>query len=148
MATTAKQIYRGMNERKETVSNLKVVGAYLPGTFCTASATTLTQTSSGVGTGRLFLLANREFMGQSITDAYASGDTAVAYNLEAGDDFIARFDAATYTYGQELAIGTNGRLKAAATGNVVFATYTGSGVALSAGDFDDFRVIANTYVKA
>lgn len=148
MATTAHQIYRGMNERKETVSNLKVAGAYLPGTFCTASSTTLTQTSSGVGTGRLFLLANREFMGQSITDAYASGDTAVAYELADGDDFIARFDAATYTYGQELAIGTNGRLKAAATGNVVFATYTGTGVALAAGDFDDFRVIANTYVKA
>ncbi len=147
MATTAKQIYRGMNERKETTTNLKVAGAYLPGTFCTASATTLTQTASGVSQGRLLLLANREFMGQSVADAYPSGDTAEAYELAEGDDFIARFDAATYTYGQELSIGTNGRLKAAATTQVVFATYTGTGVALSAGDLDDFRVI-NSYVKA
>ncbi len=148
MATNAHQIYRGMKPDKKTVSNLVLAGAYLPGTFCSASVTTLTQASSGVGTGRLFLLSNREFMGQSIADAYASGDTAVAYEMSAEDDFIARFDAATYTYGQELAIGTNGRLKAAATGNVVFATYTGTGVALSAGAFDDFRVIANTYIKA
>lgn len=147
MSTSAHVIYRGSNPAKETVSNLKLAGAYLPGTFCTASSTTLTQTSSGVSQGRLLLLSNRPFAGQSISDAYASGDTAVAYDLNDGDEFIARFDAATYTYGQELSIGTNGRLKAAASGQVVFATYTGSGVALSAGDFDDFRVI-NSYVKA
>ena len=147
MATSAHQIYRGMNERKETTTNLKVAGAYLTGTFCTSNATTLTQTAANTSQGRLFLLANREFMGQGINDAYAIGETAEAYEMAEGDDFIARFDAATYTYGQELSIGTNGRLKSAASGQVVFATYTGSGVALSAGDFDDFRVI-NSYVKA
>lgn len=147
MATNAKQIYRGMNERKETVTNLKVAGAYLPGTFCTSNATTLTQTATNASTGRLFLLANREFMGQGVGDAYPSGDTAEAYELAEGDDFIARFDAATYTFGQELSIGTNGRLKAAATGQVVLGTYTGTGVALANGDLDDFRVI-NSYVKA
>ena len=147
MAANAHQIYRGMNERKETITNLKVAGAYLPGTFCTSNATTLTQTASGISQGRLFLLANREFMGQSVNDAYPSGDTAEAYELNEGDDFIARFDAATYAYGAELSIGTNGRLKAAAAGQVVFATYTGTGVALAAGDLDDFRVVTS-YVKA
>lgn len=147
MATTAHQIYRGMNERKETVSNLVLAGAYKVGTFCTSSATTLTQTGSGISQGRQYLLSNREFMGQSINDDYLSGDTAVAYELDEGDDFIARFDAATYAYGAELSIGTNGRLKAAASGQVVFATYTGTGVALAAGDFDDFRVVTS-YVKA
>lgn len=147
MATNAHQIYRGMNERKETVTNLKVAGAYKVGTFCTSNATTLTQTAANTATGRLYLLANREFMGQSITDDYPSGDTAEAYELDEGDDFIARFDAGTYVYGAELSIGTNGRLKAAASGQVVFATYTGTGVALAAGDFDDFRVVTS-YVKA
>ncbi len=147
MATTAHKIYRGMNPDKKTITNLKVAAGYLPGTFATASATTLTVPSSGVSTGRLFLIGNMEFQGQSIATAYASGDTAVAFDLEPGDEFIARFDAATYAYGAELSIGTNGRLKAAASGQVVFATYTGSGVALSAGDFDDFIVI-NSYVKA
>lgn len=148
MATSAHQIYRGMDSQKKTVSNLVTAGAYKVGTFCSASSTTLTQLGSAVTTGRIFLLSNREFMGQSISDDYASGDTAVAYEMSPEDDFIARFDAATYTYGQELTIGTNGRLKAAVSTSVVFAVYTGSGVALSAGDFDDFRVINNVYVKA
>lgn len=147
MATTAKKIYRGIDPEKRTITKLKLAGAYLPGTFATASSTTLTVPASNVSTGRLFLIANRDYMGQSISTAYASGDTASVYELLDGDEYIARFDAATYTYGQELSIGTAGRLKAAATGQVVFATYTGSGVALSAGDFDDFIVI-NSYIKA
>lgn len=145
MATTAKKIYRGLDPEKATVSNLKTAGAYLPGTFCTASATTLTQATAG--TGRLFLLSNREFYDHDIDVAYASGDTAVAYEPLPGDKFIARFAAATYTYGQELTVGASGRLAAAAGGNVVVGFYAGSGVALSAGDLDDFTV-ANAYVKA
>ena len=145
MASSAHVIYRGTDPDKKTVSNLKTAGAYLPGTFCTANATTLTQATAG--TGRLFLLSNREFMGQDIADAYASGDTAVAYEIEPGDKFVARFAAATYTVGQELTVGASGRLAAAASTNVVVGFYAGSGVALSAGEIDEF-VVANHYVKA
>jgi len=145
MATTAKKIYRGLDPEKATVSNLKTAGAYLPGTFCTASATTLTQATAG--TGRLFLLSNREFYDHDIDAAYASGDTAVAYELVPTEKYIARFAAATYTYGAELTVAASGRLAAATTGNVVVAFYAGSGVALSAGDLDEF-VVANAYIKA
>lgn len=145
MASTAKKVYRGLDPEKSTVSNLTVAGAYLPATFCTASATALTQATAG--TGRLFLLSNREFYDHDIDTAYASGDTAVAYELVPTEKYVARFAAATYTYGQELTVAASGRLAAAASTNVVVGFYTGSGVALSAGDLDEF-VVANAYTKA
>jgi hypothetical protein len=145
MASTANKVYRGSNEQKKTISNLKTAGAYLPGTFCSLSATTLTQATTAAQ--RVVLLANREFGGQSIDTAYASGDTAVAYELIPTEPYVARFAAATYTYGQELTVGASGRLAAAASTNVVIGFYTGSGVALSAGDLDEF-VVANSYIKA
>jgi len=145
MATTAHQIYRGVNADMKTITDKKVAGAYLPGTFCTSSATTLTQSTTAAG--RQFLLANREFMGQSIADAYPSGDTAEVYELIPKEPYVARFAAATYTFQQELTIGAAGRLVAAASTNIVVGFYAGSGVALSAGDLDDF-VAADQYVKA
>jgi len=144
MASTANKVYRGSNEQKKTISNLKTAGAYLPGTFASLSATTLTQATTAAQ--RVVLLANREFGGQSIDTAYASGDTAVAYELVPCEAYVARFAAATYTYGQELTVSTAGRLAAAASTNVVIGFYTGSGVALSAGDLDEF-VVANAYIK-
>jgi hypothetical protein len=95
----------------------------------------------------LFLLGNRDFYDHDADTAYASGDTAVAYELVPTEKYVARFAAATYTYGQELTVSTAGRLAAAASTNVVVAYYAGSGVALSAGDLDEI-VIANSYVKA
>lgn len=145
MASTAKKIYRGTNPAMSSISNLKVAGAYLPGTFCTLTATTLTQATSAAQ--RVVLLDNRDFYDQSISTAYASGDTAVARELVANEPYCARFAAATYTYGQELTVSTAGRLAAAASGNVVVGFYTGSGVALSAGDLDEF-VASNSYTKA
>lgn len=145
MASTAHKIYRGLDPEKRTVSNLNVAAAYLPGTFCTASATTLTQATAG--TGRLFILSNRDFYDHDIDNAYASGDTAVAYEIAPTDKFIGRFAAATYTYGQELTVAASGRLAAAASTNVVVGFYSGTGVALSAGDLDEF-VVANSYTKA
>lgn len=145
MASSAHKIYRGIDPEKKTVSNLKLAGAYLPGTFCSASSTTLTQATTAKQA--LYLLSNREFMGQDIADAYASGDTAVAFEPLPGDRFIARFAAATYTYNQELTVGASGRLAAASSGDAVIGFYRGSGVALSAGEFDEF-VVANSYAKA
>ncbi|MEY4426687.1 MAG: hypothetical protein RL535_985 [Pseudomonadota bacterium] len=145
MASSAHKIYRGIDPEKKTVSNLKVAGAYLPGTFCSASSTTLTQATTAKQA--LYLLSNREFMGQDIADAYASGDTAVAFEPWPGDRFMGRFAAATYTYNQELTVGASGRLAAAASGDAVIGFYRGSGVALSAGEFDEF-IVANSYAKA
>lgn len=145
MASTAHKIYRGLDPQKQTVTDRTVAGAYLPGTFCTASATVLTQATAG--TGRLFLLSNRDYYDHDIDNAYASGDSAVAFELIPTEPYIARFAAATYTYGQELTVAASGRLAAAASTNVVVGFYTGTGVALSAGAFDEF-VVANAYVKA
>jgi hypothetical protein len=145
MASSANKIYRGLDPEVKTISNLKTAGAYLPGTFCSFSATILTQAT--VAEQRVALLSNREFYDHSIDTAYASGDTAVAYELVPGEPYLARFAAATYTYNQELTIGAAGRLVAAGTADRVVGFYTGSGVALSAGDLDEF-VAADSYVKA
>jgi len=145
MATTAHKIYRGMDEQVKTISDKTVAGAYLPGTFVSYSATVLTQAT--VHEQRVALLSNREFYDQGVDDAYESGDTGVIYPLVPNEPYIARFAAATYTAGQELTIGAAGRLVAAGTADRVIGFYTGTGVALSAGDLDDF-VAADSYVKA
>jgi len=145
------RIYRGPADRQpKTVSDKTVAGAYLPGTFVTEGASTLTQATAFGPNVRL--LGNRDFYSEgafTATDplltAYASGDTGVAYKLEPGQDYQAAVAAATYTWGQELTIAAAGRLAAAATGNVVVG-YARSAGAKSAGDLIDFEV-ANHYAK-
>jgi len=145
MASTANTVYRGIKPDMKTISNLKTAGAYLPGTFCSASVTTLTQATTAPQ--RVFLLAHRDCYDQSIDTAYASGDTAIAYELVPGEPYVARFAAATYTINQELTIGAAGRLTAAASTNVVVGFYTGGASdALSAGDLGEF-VAADRYIK-
>ena len=141
------QVIRDPLMRDRTIS-LPVAGAYLPGTFVTASTTALTQATAG--TGRLFLLGCRDYIGQDIVTAYTSGDTGIAYRLRPDTDICAAVAAATYTKGQELTVGASGRLAAAASGNVVVAFFDDdekSGVAQSAGTICD-AVVANSYVKA
>lgn len=148
----ANRIYRGPNDRQpKNVADKTVAGAYLPGTFVTEGASTLTQ-ATAFGPN-LLLLANRDFYSEgqfTATDplliAYASGDTAVAFDLEPGQRYQAAFAAATYTYGQELTVGASGRLAAASSGDKVvgFARFAG---AKTAGDLGDFKV-ANIYSKA
>lgn len=145
----ANRIFRGSAEK--TVSNKTVAGAYLPGTFVTEGATTLTQATAPAGLLRV--LANRDWYsdgGLTATDplltAYASGDTADAYAIEPGYVFQVAADAATYTYGQELTITTGGRVTAAASTDIVIGFARTAG-AKSAGDLIDVE-IANFYVKA
>ena len=145
------RIYRGPADRQpKTVSDKTVAGAYLPGTFVTEGASTLTQATAFGPNVRL--LGNRDFYSEgafTATDplltAYASGDTGVAYVLEPTHQYQAAVAAATYTWGQELTIAAAGRLAAAATGNVVVG-YARSAGAKSAGDLIDFEV-ANHYAK-
>ena len=145
----ANRIFRGSAEK--TVSNKTVAGAYLPGTFVTEGASTLTQATAPAGLLRV--LANRDWYsdgGLTATDPlltpYASGDTADAYAIEPTDIFQIAAAAATYTFGQELTIGAGGRVTAAASTNLVIGFARTAG-AKSAGDLIDVE-IANFYVKA
>lgn len=146
------RIYRGPADRQpKTISDKTLAGAYLPATFVTEGASTLTQATAFAA--NLRLLGNRDFYSEgafTATDplltAYASGDTGVAYVLEPGQQYQAAVAAATYTWGQELTVAASGRLAAASSGNVVVA-YSRSAGAKSAGDLIDIE-IANHYAKA
>lgn len=148
----ANRIYRGPQDRQpKTVSDKTVAGAYLPGTFVTEGASTLTQ-ATAFAPG-LRLLADRDFYSTGALDAndplkvaYASGDTGVAYKLEVAQQYQAAAAAATYTFMQELTVGAAGRLAAASSGDKVVGFALAAG-AKSAGDLLDFEV-ANIYSKA
>lgn len=148
----ANRVYRGPAARQPvTVSDKTVAGAYLPCTFVTEGASTLTQATAFAA--NLRLLANRDFYSEGfftatepLLTAYASGDTGVAFVLEPGQTYQGAVAAATYTYGQELTVAASGRLAAASSGNTVVGFARGSG-AKSAGDLMDFEV-ANFYTKA
>lgn len=146
------RVYRGPFDRQpKTISDKTVAGAYLPCTFVTEGASTLTQATAFAA--NLRLLGNRDFYSEGqftstdpLLTAYASGDTGVAYVLEVGQIYQGAVAAATYTFGQELTVGAAGRLAAAASGDRVVAFSRGSGAKL-AGDLMDFEV-ANIYTKA
>lgn len=148
----AKRVYLGPTDRQpRTVSDKTVAGAYLPATFVTEGASTLTQATAP--TGLLRLLANRDFYSEghfTTTDplltAYASGDTGVAYVLEVGQEYQAAAAAATYSFAQELTVGASGRLVAAVSTNIVVG-FAKEGGARNAGDMLAFEV-ARPYVKA
>jgi hypothetical protein len=149
----ANRIYRGPAERDpETVSDKTVAGAYLPGTWVTEGATTLTQATTAA-IGFLRVLADRDFLalggitgGNPLLTAYASGDTGVAYKPEIGQTYQCAAAAATYAWGTELTVGAAGRVLAATAGQVVIAVSRAVG-AKSAGDLIDVE-ICNAYAKA
>lgn len=146
------RVYRGPFDRQpKTISDKTVAGAYLPCTFVTEGASTLTQATAFAA--NLRLLGNRDFYSEAqfnandpLLTAYASGDTGIAYVLEVGQSYQGAVAAATYTFGQELTVGAAGRLVAAASGDRVVAFSRGAGAKL-AGDLMDFEV-ANIYTKA
>jgi hypothetical protein len=150
----AKRIYTGPQDRQpKTITNRTCSAALLPGTFVNVGATTVAQATTPSAV-RLGLLSDRDFYSTAqldatdpLTTAYASGDTAVVYELEPGQRYMAAMAAATYTNGQELTVAASGRLAAAATTNVVVAYFDGTGATLSAGALADVA-IANFYTKA
>ncbi len=147
-------IYRGPHDKHpRTVSDKPVSGAYLPGTFVTEGATTLTQ-AAAFGP-KVRLLAHRDFYAapnswfnanDPLKTAYAANETGVAYVLEPGQQYQAAMAAGNYTYGQALTIGAAGRLTTAAAGNVVVA-YADKAANVAAGDLLDVE-IANHYAVA
>ena len=142
------RIFRGpIDEAPRSVSK-PVAGAYLPGLLVTIGASTLTQAINA--TGRLAILAHRDFYSQDTSTAYTSGETGIAYRIKPDDEFQGLFAAGTYTFGQELTINASGQLAAAASTNTVVAFFDDkakAGVAQTANSLCDV-VIANFYVKA
>ena len=145
------RIYRGpMHRQPETVSDKTVAAALLPGTFVVEGAATLTQATTPVGLVRL--LANRDFYSTGHLDAvnpllapYATGETAVAYKVEPGQQYNAAAAAATYTFGQELTVAAAGRVAGAIAGNIVVGFCQQAGVA-GAGALIDIE-ISHFYTK-
>lgn len=140
------------DQTPKTVSDKTVAGAYLPCTFVTEGASTLTQATGPEGYLRLLL--NRDYFTESanfftatnpLLVAYASGDTGIASILEPGQRYLVAMAAATYTFGQELTVAAAGRAAAAGTGNRVVAFCRQAGAA-SAGDLFEVE-IANIYSK-
>lgn len=139
-------IYRGPVEREPETINVQIATALTPGVAVkklAANATVATHAE-----GRIFILGNRRFYGQTIDTAYAANETAVLYRAEPGQEYYVQLAAAAYTIGQELTVGAAGVFKAAAAGDVVIAFFDEkANRTLSAQGFGDV-VIANAYVKA
>lgn len=134
-------IFRGPIERQaRTISDRTVAGAYSPGILVTDNGSALTiATASDMGE-KLYVLSNREYYGQDIATAYASGDTGVAYEPLPGDVYQVRLAAGTYAKGDKLTIGASGRLTAAVdspAGNVVYAYFDDTAGTYAAGDLAD-----------
>ena len=148
------RVYRGPADRQpKTISNRTVNGALLPCTAVFVTATQFNQATTASG-GRLALLGARDFYSTAWSDAtdplltaYTSGDTGVAFPLEPNMDVQWALAAGSYTNGQELTVGANGRLTAATTGAIVVAHYDGVAATKVAGDIGDV-VISTFYTKA
>lgn len=150
----AKRIYTGPQDRQpKTITNRTCAAALLPGTAVNIGASSVSQATAASAV-RLGLLADRDFYSTGQFDAndplktaYASGDTAVVYELEPGQRYMWAMAAATYTNGQELTVAAAGRLAAATTGSIVVAYFDQAGATPAAGDLCDVA-IANFYTKA
>lgn len=139
-------IYRGPVEREPQTINLPVSVEFKPGAFAKISAGKLAVAADGAG--RIFLVSNRRFMEQSINDSYAANETAVAFRLEAEQEYQALAVKANYADQAELTITSGGALKAATTGEDVIAFVDGAkNITADAGGLLDI-VISNRYKKA
>lgn len=139
-------IYRGPVEREPETINVQIDTALTPGVAVKKLAANATVATGAKG--RIFILGNRRFYGQTIDTAYAANETAVLYRAEPDQEYYVQLAAAAYTIGQELTVGDAGVFKAAAAGDVVIAFFDEkANRTLSAQGFGDV-VIANAYVKA
>lgn len=147
-------IYRGpLDKQPRTVSDQVLAGAYKPGVICTSDGATLTvATASDMGE-RVYILGIRDFYGQwdattaPAETAYASGDTAVAYEPAPGDVFQVRLLNATYAKGDKLTLDADGYLAKAVdspAGDVVVAYFDDTAGAYTAGALADV-VWANAF---
>ena len=137
-------IYRGPVDRQPHTISKEVAGAYLPGTFVEETATTLAQITTALAK-RPLILGNADMLGQTVTTAYTSGDTGIAYEPEAGQVYQASLAAATYAKNAPLTVAASGRLAAATSGTRVVAYFDDTPGAYTAGQLADV-VIADGYI--
>lgn len=140
-------IFRGPQGRAPETVNRTLAGAYLPGVFVTDDGSDFTVATASDIEADLLLLTNREFSGQDVTTAYASGDTGIAYRPLPGDVFQARLASATYAKNAKLTIGASGYLTAAGNSERVVAFFDDTPGAYTAGALADVR-IANSFLTA
>lgn len=140
------------NRQPLTVGNKTVGSALLPCTFVTEGASAFTQATAPGPMVRLLAPRDWYSIGQfDTTDplltAYVSGDTAEAFVLEDGQEYMVAAAAATYTFGQEITIGAAGRAAGAASTNLVVA-YAKEAGAKAAGALLKIEIASIKYVKA
>ena len=137
----AKVIYRHpVNQEPETVSDMTVAGAYLPGILVTENGSAMTVATGADIEKEILILSNRQFYDQDVATAYVSGDTGVAYRPKAGEVYQVRMAGATYAKGAPLTVGALGYLEAAASGERVLAYFDGTAGAVVAGTLTDVRI--------
>lgn len=142
----ANVIYRGPVEREPETINMSIGFAGIPGVAVKKLAAAAILAADAKG--RIFILGNRRFIGQGINTAYSVNETAVLYRTEPEQEYYVQLAAAAYTIGQELTVGAAGVFKAAASGDVVIATFDEkANRTLASQGFADV-VIVNAYVKA
>lgn len=139
----ANRIYRGPCGEFRTVSK-PVAGAYLPGSFVEETATQLSAITTAIAK-RPLVVMNLEFTDQGLDDAYVTGNTGLAIELEQGMRIQARMANATYAFGAPLTIGASSRLTAATTGTRVVAYFKDTAGAYTAGQLATVE-IADGYV--
>ncbi len=135
----AYSIFRGPTRRQPETVNLPVAGAYLPGMAVVASATALTAAVAIDAESEFMILSNVEFSNQTVTTAYTSGDTGIAYVPLMGDTYMVQMAAGTYALGDALTIDANGRFAAAGTGARICA-YCDQAGTFTAGQLADARI--------
>jgi len=139
-------IYRGpIAKEPQTIANRTVAGAYLSGILVTDSGTVLTVAVAADMGKKVYVLSNRRFMEQDVATAYDSGDTGVAYEPLPGEVYQVRLAAATYAKGEPLTLTANGYLtNTIVTGDVVYAYFSDTAGAYSAGDLADVVIASPT----
>ncbi|EHK8991087.1 hypothetical protein KCT17_003655 [Escherichia coli] len=142
----ANVIYRGPINREPNTITAPVAAALKPGVAVSLNGKSFSAAASA--TGRLLILGNRRFAGQTIDDAYEVDESGVAYRIEGDMEFNVRLVANTYSRGNELTVGAGGVFKAAATGDLVVAVFDGAAdLTLKAEGFGDIVTIATPYAK-
>lgn len=140
----ANVIYRGPIEREPETINLPVAAITFPGEFVLSDGEELTRASDGFG--RLLLASTRRMYAQTDVDEYEAGETAIAYRVEVEHEYRVRAVLSTYSVGDELTVGANGRVLAAVSGDRVVA-FSEVNATLGSEELLDI-VIANSYIKA
>lgn len=85
-------------------------------------------TGTGDGKERLFVLNANFSSGGTADDDITANSTAEGFVFKPGQTRNVQMEAGTYTDGQKLTLGASGRMKSAASGNIVVGYVASDGV--------------------